>query len=102
MSGMELSFQNVEDRRCQILGCRHKLGELGPGIQVLMIEALQDLALEALIKINQITNHSGTLAHLPTYGNFHGIVVTVSVRVITFAECQAVLRLGELIAVQAM
>ena len=102
MSVGEAALQNIVDGGAQVFGCRHRLQEFRTRVQILQIEALQNLALHETIQIHQVADHPRALVHRPADRDFERVVVTVAIRVVAFAVSCSVFRLGHGIAVQAV
>src|SRR5437660_1637594 len=82
----ESALQNIVDLLTQVLGSRYGSRKPWQRVQVLVIKALQDLALDELIQIDQIADHAGALIHRPANRDFERVAVTVSMGVVALAE----------------
>jgi hypothetical protein len=98
---VEFALQNIVNNRTEIFCRGHGIREFRPGIQILKIEASDNFALHTFIEINQIADHA-VFIHLPADRDLEDVVVSVAVRIIALAVNGAVLRVGHLLAVQAM
>jgi len=92
MSLAKAALQNIVDSNAQILRGWHPVSELGQGIQVLVIESLQDFPRDKTIQVHKVANHPRGWIDLAADRHFERVIVPVSMWVIALAIGRDILR----------
>src|SRR5580700_6640654 len=96
-------LQALKNLHAEILRGRHTIAKgLHILIQVSMVEWLDNLPRDVTIEIGKIGDHARGRIDRPRHGDFHNVVVSVSIRVIALAVDSLVFGVVQLRAVQAM
>src|SRR5271163_3649019 len=74
----------------EILGGRDAVLEAREGVQIGVVEAIEEMGAGEGIEIGQIAEHSGERVELAAEGDLDRVVVAVTVRVVALAEDGAV------------
>src|ERR1700722_3533043 len=92
LSLLDLGIKQLPNYAGDVLTGGDLSGEFGDFvIQEAMVHALHHFALEYLFQVFQVQDHSGSRIGFSGNGDFESVVVSVSMRVIAFAEDAAVL-----------
>ena len=98
----EGALQYFEDPDAEILCSGHFFAEIFHRVQVLKVIAGEDFPFDAGVEIDEVADHAGGEVDRAADGDFEGIVVSVSVRVVALAVGGEVLSRGHFRAVEAM
>jgi hypothetical protein len=69
----------------EIFRCGHQMLKCSQLIQILVVKPVYDLTVHKSINVGQIHDHTRRRVYGPAEGDFHNIVVAVTVRMIAFA-----------------
>ena len=67
-----------------------------------MIEAIDDLSIDAIVNVQEIADHSGRGVHLTANCHFYAVIVTVTMRVVAFPVRGLVLGEAQSVTMQTM
>src|SRR5689334_13918429 len=98
----KLALQNIIDNRAKIFRGWYRIPKLSAGVQILDIKAFEDVAPDALVKIDEIADHACVSVHLTADGDFKRVIMPVTVRVVAFAVGCPIFFGRHLLAMQAM
>src|SRR6185436_2156261 len=100
---LDLGSEDFPERGDDVLGCRgDALHERNIEIEVLVIDAVDDLALDDFLQLRAVVYVTRLLVDLALNGTIERIVVTVPVRIVALPEEAQVLGFGELGIMNAM
>jgi hypothetical protein len=99
---LKAALQYFEDLDGEIFRGGHFLGEFLQGIQILQIVAGEHFPFDEAVEIDEVADHAGGGIDGAADGDFEGVVVTVSVRVVAFAVSGDVFFGGHVGAMQAV
>ena len=102
MSFLEAALHYFVDRDAEVLSGGNGLRKLRNQVQILMIVALEYLAMHEAVEVDQIADHARLIIDGPTHRDFDHVVVAVSVGIVALAIDRAVFFFGKLLAVQAV
>ena len=102
MSRQRNSLQYLLDPDCQIFRGWNNSAEILKLIQVLMVEAVENLVSHHIVEGTQIANHSSLLRNRAADRDLKIIIVAVSVGVVALAVSLAIRGIAERWIMQAM
>jgi hypothetical protein len=94
------TLQNVIGLNTKILRRGDLVGELSQRVQVLVIEAFDDVVVYEVVKVNQIADHASLRINRTTHSHFKVIVVPVAMGIVALAVRGTIPVIGHRRAVQ--
>jgi type III secretory pathway component EscU len=67
-----------------------------------MVEAVDDFSIDKAVKVGEVADHAGFKIYRATYRYLDHVIVPMPIGVIALTVYGGILRLGQLVAVQAM
>jgi hypothetical protein len=94
--------EQVVNGDTEILRGGHLVGEALITIQVGVIKAVDHAFSYARIQLGKIADHPGEWIHLPTYGHFDDVVVSVTIRISAFPVNRVILLRAVRVCIEAV